>query len=283
MTVEGYVVVSGIGHAFPRARSWALEGISFSVAKGQALAIVGRSGCGKSTLLQILAGLLPPLRGVVHIGGQAVSGPSARWNMMFQAPSLLPWMNVEQNIGLGLRYAGLAQREIRRRVAELIGLVRLEDVVRSYPQQLSGGQQQRVALARSLATRPEILLLDEPFSALDPFNRASLQAEVRAIARRLGLTLLIVTHEINEAVLMADRALVLAARPGRIFRKVEIALPAERTPETPGFTQCRGELFAALAAASAQPPVGAANGGGGRSPWRGWLPAILRSEGMCHG
>jgi len=254
------VVVSGLGHSFHHGRVKILDDVSLAIAKGEMVAVVGRSGCGKSTLLHILAGLLKPSQGQVRIDGADVTGPSARYNMMFQAPSLFPWMSAAENVGLGLRYAGLERKAIRQRVDELLALVGLTEHGADNVQLLSGGQQQRVALARSLATRPELLLLDEPFSALDPFNRAALQTEVRQIARSLGLTLVIVTHDIDEAVTMADRVVVMAARPGRVVAELAVPLPAERNRQHQDFIAIRDEVRRRLgettdpAADSAPPP-----------------------------
>ncbi len=218
-----HVAVRGLGHAYRRADGPVLSDISFEIAPGEVLALLGRSGCGKSTLLHMIAGLSRPGAGEVVINGNTVTAPSARWVMMFQAPSLYPWMTVAQNVALGLRFTRRAH-EIATRVPEVLDLVELGAYSGRNVQDLSGGQQQRVALARSLATRPELLLLDEPFSALDAFTRRSLQGDVRQIARALGLTLVVVTHDVSEAVAMADRVLVLDAAPGRIARDTTIAL-----------------------------------------------------------
>jgi len=246
-----HIDLAGIGHRFGRHRPPVLAGIDLGVGRGEAVALVGRSGCGKSTLLHILAGLLRPSSGVVRISGEVVSKPSARWNMMFQSPSLLPWMSAADNVGLGLRYAGAARAAIRARVDELLALVHLDAQGDDNVQYLSGGQQQRVALARSLATRPEVLLLDEPFSALDPFTRATLQTEVRSLARDLGLTLVIVTHDIDEALLMADRAIVMAPGPGRIVGEVAVTLAADgRDRQHPEFQTLRQEVLTRFDAAA---------------------------------
>lgn len=236
-----HVEVREVGHSYGRHGPPVLEGVSFSIARGQAVALVGRSGCGKSTLLHFIAGLSQPRSGWVAIGGEKLARPSPRWNMMFQTPSLFPWMSVAENVALGLRYGGAAREVIRARVAELLALVKLEDFAKTNVQTLSGGQQQRVALARSLATSPEILLLDEPFSALDPFTRRALQDEVRAIAARLGLTLVIVTHDVDEALLMSDRVLVMAPAPGRIV--ADVAVPPTRDRDSLAFAQARAAVL----------------------------------------
>lgn len=218
-----HVQVCGLSHAYRRADGLVLDSLDFEIGQGEVVALLGRSGCGKSTLLHMLSGLTLPSKGEVAINGNRVRGPSPRWVMMFQAPSLYPWMTVAQNAGLGLRFARRSD-EIAKRVPEVLELVDLAAFADRNAQDLSGGQQQRVALARSLATNPEMLLLDEPFSALDAFTRRSLQRDVRAIARRLGLTLVLVTHDVSEAVRMADRVLVLDANPGRVAEDTVIAL-----------------------------------------------------------
>ncbi|MEZ5851550.1 MAG: ABC transporter ATP-binding protein [Hyphomicrobiaceae bacterium] len=239
-----HIKADNIGQRYRGATTNALEGISFTIEPGQAIALVGRSGCGKSTLLHIIAGLARPTAGTIHIDGRRVDGPSPDWVMMFQQPSLFPWMTVAQNVGLGLRFAGRG-REARTRVPELLELVELSDFADRNVQDLSGGQQQRVALARSLAVKPDALLLDEPFSALDAFTRASLQRDVRRIARDLGITLILVTHDVGEAVLMCDRALIMAANPGRICRDMPIRLGSERSAASEAFQRARRELLEA--------------------------------------
>ena len=217
-----HVAVTGVSHRYRRNASDALSGIDFEVQPSEAVALVGRSGCGKSTLLHIMSGLMTPTVGEVRIDGALVKGPSPRWIVMFQQPHLYPWMSVEQNIGLGMKFAGGARLQIHDRVRDLLSLVELEGYAGRNVQDLSGGQQQRVALARSLAVQPEVLLLDEPFSALDAVTRRALQRDVRRIAVEYGITLVIVTHDIPEAVAMADRALVMASDPGRIVENVPI-------------------------------------------------------------
>ena len=219
-----HIAVIGVSHRYRRSPQFALNNINFEVEPCEAVALVGRSGCGKSTLLHILSGLMPPSAGEVHIDGALVWRPSPRWTVMFQQPHLYPWMNVQQSVGLGLKFAGRPRKEIASRVCELLRLVELEDYAVRNVQDLSGGQQQRVALARSLAVRPEVLLLDEPFSALDAVTRRALQRDVRRIAIEIGITVVIVTHDIAEAVVMADRAIVMKSDPAEIAEIVPIAI-----------------------------------------------------------
>ncbi len=216
-----HIQVEGLSHRYRRQKTNALEDVSLTIEPGELVALIGRSGCGKSTLLHLMAGLALPTSGRIHIDGNRVRGPSPQWVMMFQQPSLLPWMTVAQNVALGLVFNNRAH-EAKARVGELLELVELSELAGRNVQDLSGGQQQRVALARSLALKPQVLFLDEPFSALDAFTRASLQRDVRRIARDLGITTVLVTHDVNEAALMAQRAAVMTSNPGRIRRIVEI-------------------------------------------------------------
>lgn len=217
-----HISVHGVCHRYRRSSADVLSDINFEVQPCEAVALVGRSGCGKSTLLHIISGLTLPSVGEVRIDGALVVGPSPQWIVMFQQPHLYPWMTVAQNVGLGLKFAGRPRSEIAERVRELLHLVELDGYAGRNVQELSGGQQQRIALARSLAVYPEVLLLDEPFSALDGVTRRALQRDVRRIAVEMGITLVIVTHDIPEAVAMADRALVMTSDPGRIADIVPI-------------------------------------------------------------
>ena len=218
-----HIVVKGVSHRYRGSAQSALNNINFEVQPGEAVAVVGRSGSGKSTLLHILSGLMLPSAGEVYIDDKLVHAPSPRWIVMFQQPHLYPWMSVEQSVGLGLKFARRSKRVIDKRVAELLSLMELEDFASRNVQDLSGGQQQRVALARSLAVQPELLLLDEPFSALDAVTRRALQRDVRRIANDKGITVIIVTHDIAEAVAMADRAIVMKSNPGEIAEIVTLA------------------------------------------------------------
>lgn len=261
MSIRGVRInVQGLSHRYGGSRNQpTFSQINLQAPPGEALAIIGRSGCGKSTFLHILAGLLYPTDGTIHLDDTRVQGPSSRWVMMFQAPHLFPWMRVAQNVGIGLRFAGWPQAEMRERVAETLRLVDLADYAEANVQDLSGGQQQRVALARSLVMEPELLLLDEPFSALDAFTRASLQRDVRSIAKRLGFNLVIVTHDIDEAVLMADRALIMAGAPGRIVHEFDVNLDDPRERQDPAVQAMRARLMDAFHDAAQVKPGASAN------------------------
>lgn len=218
-----HISVDHTSHTYKRGQQKVLQDVQFEVQPGEALALVGRSGCGKSTLLHIMSGLIPPSEGKIWIDGLSVTAPSPKWVMMFQKPLLYPWMTVAQNVALGLKFTNRTV-EIKSRVPELLELVELSDYADRNVQDLSGGQQQRVALARSLAPKPEILFLDEPFSALDAFTRSNLQRDVQRITKELGITLVIVTHDLSEAVIMAERAVVFRSDPGEVSEIVDIHL-----------------------------------------------------------
>jgi NitT/TauT family transport system ATP-binding protein len=208
-----------------------LGGVSCTIAAGEHVAIVGRSGAGKSTLLHLVAGLLRPARGQVRIDGVGTEGTVRGAVLMFQRPALLPWASVRGNILLPLRFSGELQRDrhgSEQRVNALLAQIGLSDRADALPAQLSGGQQQRVALARALAGEPRILLLDEPFSAIDPETRAALRQDVRRLASARGATLVTVTHDLADAAALADRALVLAGTPAKIVDDFIIGDDGER-------------------------------------------------------
>jgi NitT/TauT family transport system ATP-binding protein len=225
------LVVEELGKTFktPEGAVTAVDSVSFSVAKGEIVSLIGPSGCGKSTVFNIIGGLTPASQGRVSIDGEGVSGPHAAIGMVFQEESTLPWRTVVENVAFPLEIEGIRRRErhkIARHFVELVGLAGFE---RRYPAELSGGMRQRVAIARALAFRPKILLMDEPFAALDEQTRLLLGDKVLQIQQDLGQTILLITHNITEAVQLSDRILVMSYRPGRIKRTVEIALPRPRT------------------------------------------------------
>ncbi|HTP48363.1 MAG TPA: ABC transporter ATP-binding protein [Casimicrobiaceae bacterium] len=207
----------------------AVDRVSFSVAPGEVLAIIGPSGCGKSTLFNVIGGLVDGYEGRVVVEGETVAGPHAAIGMVFQDESTFPWRTVEDNVAFPLEIAGVAREERLKRAREYVSLVGLAGFERHHPAQLSGGMRQRVAIARTLASRPKILLMDEPFAALDEQTRFLLGDKVLQIQQQLKQTTLLVTHSIAEAVQLADRVLVMTYRPGRVKRIVEIALPRPRS------------------------------------------------------
>ena len=244
MSIRGVQInIDNLTHRYTPKSPLTFDNVRIEARPGEALVIIGRSGCGKSTLLHIIAGLMQATSGSLKLDNEEVKEPSSRWVMMFQAPHLFPWMTVERNVGIGLHFAGWSKDKIRDRVAEAISLVHLDDYAQNNVQDLSGGQQQRVALARSLVMEPEMLLLDEPFSALDAFTRASLQRDVRSISKELGINLVMVTHDIDEAVLMADRALIMAGSPGKIMHDISVHLPDPRDREDPEVQSMRKQLM----------------------------------------
>ena len=204
----------------------AIDGIDLSVDRGEFVCLLGPSGCGKTTLLNAVAGFLPISSGELTFKGGPITRPGPDRAMVFQQPGLLPWRDVLHNVTYGLEMSGrLRGREVARHATALLELVGLADFAHSFPNQLSGGMQQRVNLARALAVEPELLLLDEPFASVDAQTRETLQIELLAICRRAKVTALFVTHDINEAVFLADRVCIFSRRPGRILREVRVHLP----------------------------------------------------------
>ncbi len=208
----------------------ALDTLSLTLRRGEFVCLIGPSGCGKSTLLRIVAGLLPPSSGEILLEGAPLTAPGRRVGLIFQQPTLLPWRTVAGNIALPLELANRPAAEIQARVTDLIELVGLAGFEDEHPLRLSGGMAQRAALARALAQNPEVLLLDEPFASLDALTRERMAAELLRIWQQYRRTVLMVTHNVEEAALLADRVVVLSARPGRIVRVVSVALPRPRDP-----------------------------------------------------
>jgi len=225
----------------------ALADTSLTIPAGQFVSVLGPSGCGKSTLMRIIAGLVDPTGGSVRIGAEEIHGPSRHVGIAFQSPVLLPWYTVAQNIALPGRMGRGRDRvaDTAERVGELLEMVKLGGLGDKYPRELSGGMRQRVAIARALITRPSVILMDEPFGALDALTREHLHDELLAIWERSGATVFFITHDISEAVYLSDRVLVMSPRPGRVIADVEIALPrprGEQTRELPEYAHLAGEL-----------------------------------------
>lgn len=209
----------------------ALEDVSFSVEEGEFIALVGPSGCGKSTLLRITAGIVEPSHGDVQLKDTPVRGPNRSVGIVFQRPVLFPWWTVLRNVMLAADVLNLPADECRRRALELLAMVGLEGFEKRYPFELSGGMQQRVAIARALLHDPEVLLMDEPFGALDAMTRERMDLELQAIWEARRKTVMFVTHSIPEAVFLADRVVVMTPRPGRVAGVVQVDLPRPRTVE----------------------------------------------------
>ncbi|WP_329428851.1 ABC transporter ATP-binding protein [Streptosporangium sp. NBC_01495] len=207
----------------------ALEGIGLRVREHEFVAVIGRSGCGKSTLLRLVAGLIPATGGEVRIAGEPVTGPRPDVSLMFQRPALLPWRTVLGNVLLPVEFLGRSKAAHLGRARELLRVAGLAGFERRLPHELSGGMQQRVALCRSLICEPKVMLMDEPFSALDALTREELSAELQRIRTESAATVVLVTHSIEEAVLLADRVVVLSPRPGRVREIVEIDVPRPRS------------------------------------------------------
>jgi ABC-type nitrate/sulfonate/bicarbonate transport system ATPase subunit len=246
---RGKLVIDAVSRIFPGvhggAPTRALEPIDLAVAENDFITILGPSGCGKSTLLRIVAGLERPSSGAVLLDGRQVSGPGPDRGMVFQSYTLFPWLSVADNIAFGLRERGVPEAERRAVVAAYIERVGLTGFDRHWPKQLSGGMQQRTAIARALANDPEILLLDEPFGALDNQTRGLMQELLLGIWERQRKTVLFVTHDIEEAIFLASRVVVMTARPGRIKADVaiELAYPRHYTVKTsPQFSALKARL-----------------------------------------
>ncbi|HET6319610.1 MAG TPA: ABC transporter ATP-binding protein [Chloroflexota bacterium] len=223
-----------------------LQDISLTVRPGEFLSIVGASGCGKSTLLRLLIGLEHGYEGEILLDGQSLSGTSLDRGIVFQEHRLFPWLTLEQNVAIGVLNAPGDEEAKKRSVREHIELVGLRGFESAYPHQLSGGMSQRVAIARALVNRPEVLLLDEPFGALDPQTRSYLQQELARIWQAEGITAILVTHDVDEALYLGDRVVVMQPRPGRIQRIIDVPLPRERDRASPAFAALKEEVLAEL-------------------------------------
>jgi NitT/TauT family transport system ATP-binding protein len=218
-----------------------LETIDLTVAPGEFIALLGPSGCGKSTLLRLLAGLEKPVSGKIHADGRPISAPDCSRILAFQDPTLFPWRTVWKNVATGLEAQGILDEQ-RGRIDDALALVRLEDFASAYPHQLSGGMAQRVALARALVNEPKLLLLDEPFGKLDSFTRMAMQAELLSLWQRQAFTAILVTHDIEEALLLASRVILLSDRPARLVHEVRVDLGYPRRRDQPTIIKLRRQI-----------------------------------------
>lgn len=225
------LTVEGLTHRYPDEYTGesvhALDNIALEIQDGEFIAVVGPSGCGKSTLLNILAGLLPHREGVVKVDGTPVSGPGPDRGVVFQEHAILPWRTVARNIGHGLELQGMPKAQRQKRVADFVDMVGLSGFEDKYPHELSGGMKQRCAVARTLCADPVVMLMDEPFAAVDAQTRITLQEELNRIAMATKKTILFITHAVDEAAFLADRCIVFSRRPGRIKEIVDIDIPRE--------------------------------------------------------
>ncbi len=224
----------------------ALEDVSLSVEENEFVTLVGPSGCGKSTLLAIVAGLEEPTAGTVQVDGVEVTGPGRDRGLVFQAYTLFPWLSVRENVAFALHGEALSRREVAERVDEHLAIVGLEAFADAYPRELSGGMKQRVAIARALVYRPKVLLMDEPFGALDAQTRAAMQELLVSVWERHRITVLFVTHDVDEAVLISDRVYVMSPRPGRIVQVVDVTLDRPRSYDmevSPDFVAIKAKVL----------------------------------------
>jgi NitT/TauT family transport system ATP-binding protein len=257
------VELAGVDKVFNAGRAdevTALTGVDLTVDRGQFVSLIGPSGCGKSTLLRLVADLVEPTAGSVTVAGKPARRArlDQEYGIVFQQAGLFEWRTVQRNVELPLELRGTGRRERRERAAEMLALVGLTDFAQHYPAQLSGGMQQRVAIARALAVHPPLLLMDEPFGALDEMTRERLQDELLRVCARTGTSTLFVTHSIPEAVYLSDRVVVMSARPGRITDVIAVDLGArtEATRQSPGFFTGITKVRRALRGAPRAAPAG---------------------------
>ena len=246
------LTVEGLTHRYPDEYTGesvhALDNINLEIQDGEFIAVVGPSGCGKSTLLNILAGRLPHREGVVKVDGTPVSGPGPDRGVVFQEHAILPWRTVARNIGHGLELQGMPKAQRQKRVSEFVDMVGLTGFEDKYPHELSGGMKQRCAVARTLCADPVVMLMDEPFAAVDAQTRITLQEELNRIAMATKKTILFITHAVDEAAFLADRCIVFSRRPGRIKAVVDINIPREERVwatlvSDPRFTDARDRIL----------------------------------------
>lgn len=224
----------------------AVEDMNFSIGQNEFVSIVGRSGCGKSTVLNMIMGLLDPSDGSLLVNGAPVAGPGPDRGMVFQQSGLFPWLTAEENIQFGPKNAGVPKAERQKQSDDLISLIHMEAAKTRYPHELSGGMQQRVAIARSLAMNPDLLLMDEPFGALDELTREKMQDELLAIWKEKQSTIVFVTHGIMEAVYLSDRVFVFGAHPGHMKKDIRIDLPRPRRRSDPKFMEYYDEIYSTI-------------------------------------
>ena len=237
-----YITVNNVSRTFAGEKEFtAIQDVSFTMGKGEFLCIVGQSGCGKSTLLRIMAGIDPVHEGEVTINGTLVDKPDKTRGVVFQEARLLDWMNVRSNVGFALQKMSKAEKEAL--IDEYIALVGLTDFKKSYPRELSGGMAQRVSIARALVNRPEVLFMDEPFGALDYMTKINMQNELLRIRERSSMTVIFVTHDIDEAVYLSDKILVMSKNPGKVKEIIQNTQPFPRDRNSQEFLNIRKQVY----------------------------------------
>lgn len=252
-TAASNLVIEGLNKSYQvnSGNVVALQGIDLAIREGEFVSIVGSSGCGKSTLLRIIAGLENGYSGQVRIGGRAIAGPGLERGMVFQEHRLIPWLTVEQNVAFGLN--SLDNGQLDAIVREHLELVGLAGFARALPHQLSGGMSQRVSIARALVNNPQLLLLDEPFGALDALTKIQMQQEILRIWEAERTTMVLVTHDIDEAIFLGDRVVIMSSRPGTVKKIVQVHLPRPRDRSSYDFVQIRREIYAEFFAEAEKP------------------------------
>jgi NitT/TauT family transport system ATP-binding protein len=262
VTADNVIEIQGCTKVYPRGNVKVFEDFSLDVRRGEIVTIVGPSGCGKTTLLRCLNGLIPVTSGSISVDGDRVTKPDPRLAMVFQHFGLFPWQTVEKNVAFGLRMQGVRKTEWKDKTAAYIKMVGLEGFEQSYPFHLSGGMRQRVGLARALAVQPQVMLMDEPFASVDAQTRETLQRELLAISARTPLTMIFITHSIEEAVLMGDRVVVLSPRPARVREIIEVPFQRPRDIDDlvgdPEFGVLRNRIWKLLSEPEAPDTDGAA-------------------------
>jgi NitT/TauT family transport system ATP-binding protein len=256
-TEDRHVAFDGVSMAYPNPESgmaYAIENVTFQQQTGEFCCLLGLSGCGKTTVLNIAAGFLAPTKGTVQIAGRAIERPGPDRAMVFQDYALLPWLTVAANVELGLKLQHLEKAERQYRVRTYLELVGLGDVSKSYPHQLSGGMQQRVSIARALALEPTLLLMDEPFASLDAYTRMQMQRELIRIWQQTKVSVLFVTHSVEEAIFLGDRILFIGGRPGSILHDVKVDLPRPRDRTSGEFNSMEREVLRYLDAEGSKSP-----------------------------
>lgn len=242
MEMNDFIVVDNVSRVFSGDKEFtAIQDISFSMKKGEFLCIVGQSGCGKSTLLRIMAGIDPVHEGTVKVNGEEVRKPDKTRGIVFQESRLLDWMNVKSNVGFPLQ--GMSKKEKDKLIEEYVSLVGLSDFKKSYPRELSGGMAQRVSIARALVNKPEVLFMDEPFGALDYMTKINMQNELLQIREKSKMTVIFVTHDIDEAVYLSDRILVMSKNPGKVKEMINNTLSLPRDRNSEAFLGIRKQVY----------------------------------------